>query len=92
MTTAKCYQTNQTSTIEETKKNARKTRKCQHPASKGTTPAAYQATSVYCMNQETCPTKPYCRKLVPVGSIAVDKSLVAGIEVCLPTKLPIIKA
>ena len=33
-----------------------------------------------------------CRKLVPVGSIAVDKSLVAGIEVCLQNKLPIIKA
>ena len=31
-----------------------------------------------------------CRKLVPVGSIAVDKSLVAGIEVCLQNKLPII--
>ena len=35
---------------------------------------------------------PCCRKLVPVGSIAVDKSLVAGIEVCLQNKLPIIKA
>ena len=33
-----------------------------------------------------------CRKLVPVGSIAIDKSLVAGIEVCLQNKLPIIKA
>ena len=33
-----------------------------------------------------------CRKLVPVGSIAIDKSLVAGIEVCLQNKLPIIIA
>ena len=34
----------------------------------------------------------FCRKLVPVGSIAVDKSLAAGIEVCLQNKLPIMKA
>ena len=33
-----------------------------------------------------------CRKYVPVGSIALDKSLVAGVDVYLQNKLPIIKA
>ena len=32
-----------------------------------------------------------CRKLVTVGSIAVDKSLVAGIEVCLQINYPLLK-
>ena len=31
------------------------------------------------------------RKFVPVGSITVAKSLVAGVDVCLQNKLPIIK-
>ena len=33
-----------------------------------------------------------CRKLVPVRSTAVAKSLVAEVDVCLQNKLPIIKS
>ena len=51
---------------------------------------SYQRYQTYC--QDSLQSRTTCRKLVPVGSIAVDKSLVAGIEVCLQNKLPIIKA
>ena len=42
------------------------------------------------MTDLCCSPSLFCRKVVPVGSIAVAKSLVAGLDVCLQNKIRII--